>query len=85
MTDTSDDGFDPQELEALSKLMDAIMAEDGVGFEMVFWISNSEAKRLVELYDIYASGGDIGSPKPFIDQCMIIASCLKKAMEDEEE
>lgn len=78
-----DDGFDPDQLKALEKLMDDIIAEDGLGFEMVFWISNKEAKNLVELYNSYAAGEEIKDPRPFIDQCMIIASCLKEVIENE--
>lgn len=79
------DGFDPDQLKAMSELMDEIALQDGDGFEMVFWISNREARNLVKLYDEYVIGGKVGDPQPFVDQCMVIASFLKEVMEDEQD
>lgn len=56
MIDDDDPGFDPDEVEEIERMMDAIMEEESVGYQMVFWISTSAAKELLDCYDNYRLG-----------------------------
>lgn len=56
MTESEEPPFDPEELEEIALLMDAIMEEEAVGYQMMFWISVGAAKELLESFDRYLKG-----------------------------
>lgn len=56
MTDNEEPPFDPEELEEIALLMDAIMEEEAVGYQMMFWISVGAAKELLESFSRYMKG-----------------------------
>lgn len=55
MTD-EEDFFDPYELEEIALVMDQIMSDEVVGYEMVFWINANDAQELVDSYDRFKGG-----------------------------
>jgi hypothetical protein len=56
MTNEDEPQFNPEELEEIAQLMDAIMEEEAVGYQMMFWISVGAAKELLESWSRYAKG-----------------------------
>lgn len=54
--DNQEPPFDPDQLEEIAQLMDAIMEEEAVGYQMMFWISVGAAKELLGSWDRYIGG-----------------------------
>lgn len=85
MNGTEDDGgFDPDEIEAIEKIMDAIIEEETVGYQMMFWVSLGAAKELVETYDRFMSGSNIDAVLCLAEFGKIVEQ-LREVMIDEED
>lgn len=56
MTEEDEPQFNPEELEEIAQLMDAIMEEEAVGYQMMFWISVGAAKELLGSWERYIGG-----------------------------
>lgn len=84
MTESDDDFFDPEELEEIAQLMDSIMSNEAVGYEMVFWINKSEAQNLVGTYERFKAGSMVDAIKCIAEFAKIIEQ-LKRVIEDDEE
>ena len=83
MIDSEDPGFDPEEIEAIERMMDAIMEEESVGYQMVFWISTSAAKEMLESYDRYRKGSYEDAILMMVEFTKIIEQ-LREAVERDE-
>lgn len=84
MNSLDDDGFDPEEIEALEKIMDAIMAEEATGYQMVFWISVVGANEMIEAYTRYLKGS-VQDGELCLQEFGKIVSQLKKVIENEQD
>lgn len=84
MTNAEDSGFDPEEVEAIERMMDAIIEEESVGYQMIFWISTSAAKELLDCYDSYRAGSYQDAILLMIEFAKIIEQ-LRLAVEANEE
>jgi hypothetical protein len=84
MNSLDDDGFDPEEIEALEKIMDEIMAEESTGYQMVFWVSVGAAKELLETYDEFLAGSK-SAGELCLREFGKIAEQLREAVVNDEE
>jgi hypothetical protein len=84
MNDVSDDGFDPDEIEAIEKIMDEIMAEESTGYQMVFWVTVGAAKELLETYDEFLAGSK-SAGELCLREFGKIAEQLREAVVNDEE
>ena len=85
MNGTDDDhGFDPEQLEDLEKLMDEIIEEESVGYQMVFWISVGAAKELLASYDRYRQGSYQDAILIMVEFTKIIEQLREEVNRDEE-
>lgn len=84
MIDDDDPGFDPDEVEEIERMMDAIMEEESVGYQMVFWISTSAAKEMLESYDRYKAGSYQDAILMMIEFTKIIEQLREAVRQDEE-
>lgn len=82
--DDFDHGFDPEQLEDLEQLMDEIMAEESVGYQMVFWISVGAAKELLASYDRYRQGSYQDAILIMVEFTKIIEQLREEVNRDEE-
>ena len=85
MTQEDDESeFDPEQLEEIAQIMDLIMSNEAVGYEMVFWINKSEARNLVESYDRFKAGS-LEDAVRCIKEFSKIIEQLKRVIDDEDE
>lgn len=84
MTEDEDPFFDPDELEEIALAMDAIMEQEAVGYQMVFWISVGAAYELLESYARYKNGS-IQDAILCMKEFSKIVEQLKEVVEADEE
>lgn len=84
MIDEEDHGFDPEQVEAIERMMDAIMEEESVGYQMVFWISVGAAKELLASYDRYKEGSYTDAVLIMVEFTKIIEQLREEVERDEE-
>lgn len=84
MIDENDHGFDPDEVEAIERMMDSIMEEESTGYQMVFWISVGAAKELLESYERFRHGSAEDAILMMIEFTKIIEQ-LRDAVESDEQ
>lgn len=75
--------FDPEELEEIAQIMDRIMSDEAVGYEMIFWVNESEAKNLVESFERFANGSKEDGVRCMMEFSKIIQQ-LKSVIEEDE-
>lgn len=85
MTDAEDSGFDPEQLEALEKMMDEIMEQESLGYQMVFWVSVGAANEMLECYDRYLEGSYEDAVLCMLEFGKIIEQLRAVVMRDEED
>lgn len=83
MIDSEDSGFDPEEIEEIERIMDAIMEEGSSGYQMIFWISVPAANELLESYDRYKAGSYQDAILMMVEFTKIIEQ-LRDAVEQDE-
>lgn len=83
-TDDPNEGFDPEQLEALEKLMDAIIEDEASGYQMIFWISHGAAKELLETFDRYYAGSDEDAVLLLVEFAKIVEQLRQTVRSDEE-
>ncbi len=84
MNSLDDGGFDPEEIEALEKIMDAIIEEEYVGYQMVFWISVGAANEMIEAYTRYLKGS-VQDGELCLQEFGKIVGQLKQVIENEQD
>lgn len=82
--DDDESEFDPEQLEEIAQIMDSIMSNEAVGYEMVFWINKSEAQSLVESYDRFKEGSLEDAVRCIMEFSKIVEQ-LKRVVEDDDE
>lgn len=80
MNKTNDDGFDPDDLEAMAQRLEEISAGEDEGYEMIFYISQNDAEEILEAYEKAQKGDPKGLARCYLEISMILES-LKKSIE----
>lgn len=78
-----EDGFDPDQLAELEKLMERVVSDETSGYQMVFWISNSAAKEMLDCYDNAVGGSAIDAALCMMEFGKIIEQ-LREVISNEE-
>ena len=79
-----EDGFDPDQLAELEKLMEQVVSDEMTGYQMVFWVSASAAKEMIDCYDNAIGGSAIDGALCMIEFGKIVNQLRQIVNGDEE-
>jgi hypothetical protein len=82
MTD-EEDFFDPHELEEIALVLDQIMSDEVVGYEMIFWVNANDAQEIVDSYDRFKEGSIEDAIKCVLEFGRIIEQLRHVLLEEE--